>query len=409
MIDLNKFNSTAYEIEGVYCYNFKLVTLYDKVYIFGGGGNHGVLIQKGSAVSMFYKIANGVNDAFLIPCSSGTSKPDCALCPEGTYDAGNNVCTPCPAGTYSKILGAVSIFQCTFCPHGWYNDVTGATFCKQCSINFFCSIGATKELVYYENLVNYSSNQPAAYQGRSDEVTFITYLIESVAMSIAIFIFIVSCFYSPLKKHLKSFDLMDVNHPTEVDKPIYRLENSTGGIFSIIFMAASCYLISSLVLSYFIDNIVETKTLVPSIIYQQTIGSPEVSITFSLFSYGGNCINNNQQGICSSGVFINEKSLSYSKRSLSCMLSNSSTSPKICALNVIYQNLFINFSSSVTIQILETNSFAEYISINVTSDSSIPEQISNIFVLFQPDLNLVFRGKNPSVLTLDVTPSVLII
>jgi hypothetical protein len=145
------------------------------------------------------------------------------------------------------------------------------------------------------------------------------------------------------------------------------------------------------------DNIREISTLIPLILASDSIQTPQLSIAVELFNYGDSC---------SSKLSITETALSYTNRTTN-MLFNSSSSNMICQITAEYSNVQINTTSFIDISLNEQFSYAAFIHVSVSSPSAVPNYNSSLsFFISTDDNSKVFKGSQPTILALRVTPCV---
>ena len=184
-------------------------------------------------------------------------------------------------------------------------------------------------------------------------------------------------------------------------------KTSIGAIFSLFFISGAFLLILSVFLSYGIDNIQETKTLVPSILSSYNITSPNVKVFVWFYIYGGVCVDENNN--CLASIYIQESGISYFSKKTACQL-NYVSGQKVCQVEIDYTNLYVPFAGSINIENYEYSGYAGLITVNITSVSSIPGETSSIsYSLYPTDASSVFKGVNPSIFPILITPSVLFI
>lgn len=77
-----------------------------------------------------------------------------------------------------------------------------------------------------------------------------------------------------------------------------------------------------------------------------------------------------------------------------------------CEVSITCLNCELRSDGSLTVELTETNSYATSIRVNVTVSSSIPDEYSSLDLIFYPSDNTVFMGNEPSVIELQMTPSI---
>jgi hypothetical protein len=203
------------------------------------------------------------------PCSAGTyqvSSGKCEFCPQGTYnsDVGASQCVKCPKGTASKRLGNSSIRQCYPCSENFYTPVEGTSRCLMCPNGYSCSIGNSEPQASKSRVESIKSMQPKSYSSTNTDVN---QLILTVQVNIAVICVLVSCFYCVANKQnlFAKIDLYKKLHNHVVDEPMYRRATGLGGLFTVMFVLIALFFIFSALITFSLENIEETKALVPMV------------------------------------------------------------------------------------------------------------------------------------------------
>jgi hypothetical protein len=151
------------------------------------------------------------------------------------------------------------------------------------------------------------------------------------------------------------------------------------------------------ILLYTMNNITETKALIPLILTSDIIKSPTLSISINLYNYGDSC---------SSALLVTENSLIYQNRTTS-MGFIADSSNTTCQITAEYTSIQINSNSFVDISLDESFSYAAYINFSVSSPSAVPNYNSSVsYFVSTNDKTKVFKGPQPTILTILVTPTV---
>jgi hypothetical protein len=132
-----------------------------------------------------------------------------------------------------------------------------------------CSIASECESENEENVKLFISVQPELYE-KDDDILASSSFYFNICCGIAsliLILFLISSHNS--KKLLASLDLYSLNHNYEVGKAMYIRKTLLGGLFSIIFIFISLSLVFSSTITFILDNIVETQTLVPLVTIEQ--------------------------------------------------------------------------------------------------------------------------------------------
>ena len=81
---------------------------------------------------------------------------------------------------------------------------------------------------------------------------------------------VVLCIRS-LRNKIELFDLYTKEHSDELLKPIILQKTFIGGLFSLIFLGAAIFVIGSTIMAYMMDNIIETKALMPVLVLLNSV------------------------------------------------------------------------------------------------------------------------------------------
>jgi hypothetical protein len=264
-------------------YNYFGASAYykNKIYIHGGGYSFGYLplqsiVKNDLIVINLNENCEGSNDVCISDCSKGTyfNNGDCNLCPKGSYSnkLGSTSCDMCSAGYFSDIIGAETSKACKPCPNGYFNTQEGQSFCLKCPSDSICSLDEARP----ENSSDLTSNvsiQPSLLDYQSDIVednSKIFYIIISMTLLLCM-PFVLT--YKNAHKLLSSIDIYSKHHNYKQGRPMKLKKTLIGGIFTIIFVFSSLGIIFNIFLAYSIDNIRETKALVPLAAIEQQYDS----------------------------------------------------------------------------------------------------------------------------------------
>ena len=369
----------------------------DSLYIIGGGCTIAGVEFGFLANNVLYKLTRSESDLVYLACSDGTIEPDCTPCPAGyVFQAG--ACVPCPPGTFSTVIASTSYNLCQHCMYGTYSSKGGATYCIDCPTGAYCPIGASLPTDRSQD-ISYQSIQPTVYIGRTTEISaLISYLWYSTLFIIG-FMIVVAVAYPKFFEKLQIVDILVNQHAQELNKPVVFKKTKIGGMFSLFFLLAAGIIGISSFLTYYFDNISENKSLVPVLLLENSVSADIVIVEVSFHVYGGKCV---QQSACHPNNVILDSDISYSARSISCMKTGTT-----CTILLKYSGFALPDDSLLQINMLEDYASAVSMSINVTSTSSIPKQVSSVFLSVSPGSNLlIFLGTSPTVVTYEFTPSV---
>lgn len=344
------------------------------------------------------------------PCSPGTymiSKGICEFCPKGTYNPnfGAVFCTKCPVGTSSKYIGNTSYFQCYPCNEDTYNPKEGASTCLECPSGFVCSIGNATPSVARQRVEGSLSNQPLSYNGSKDisEITsaFVTSMIVLGSVVVGIFIIL-----DPKKRwYFKKFDLFQKNHTHFIGEIMTIRARVLGGLFSVLFILIALIFILLAIIVYYEDNIQESKALVPLVTLEEEYDNVrqrqfngDITVELAFENYGGNCETGVSQ--CKADITVSDEKIEGVPKK-SCRLIE-----KICYVKWECNGCNVGTGASIRYEMQQRESYAETIVANVTSTSSIPNQISSIRQVISAEFDKVYRGSEVNHLYFEMTPSV---
>lgn len=403
-INLKSYDVGSIHDTGMHTYNHAACHLRDKIYVFGGGGTHGIS-AKISATSKLFSIFGTLNDSFTISCGPGSIEPDCKPCGQGSYyDESSKICIPCPPGTYSIEFGAASLLSCTLCSENSYSDTYGSIYCKECPLSSYCPIGSSSLNLsfstYSEVLL---SSQPSSYKANNSLIYQINDIAIFIFLGLSFFLLILLILIKFIRQNLKKLDLYSSSHNTLEKNPIIVRKTLLGGFFSFMFFIAAYFIVLIEILSYFKDNVVENKTLIPLVIEDKPIYSDYfiVKIEFSMF--GGSCKSIQDGG--SMKMFINEINMNFIEKSYT-VVPESDT--KKCVIEMLYRNFSITYEAYIYLEVRDYIAYARMISVNVETNSSIPKESSIIEQSIVPNNNNeVFNGNSYSEFFIKVTPSVI--
>lgn len=109
---------------------------------------------------------------------------------------------------------------------------------------------------------------------------------------------------------------------------------------------------------------------------------------------------------CSKLIIINEKNIKYTTRIIVCKVEKTAQG-KNCRISIDYTNFAISCESIIGVELHELYSFASFILVYASSDSSIPNEKSALQYFIEPDdKSTVFKGQISTEVTIKMTPSV---
>lgn len=278
------------------------VTFYRNfLYLHGGGSTLGVNLRRTIPTGSFFRVdlfsdcdPLDIQNCFW-KCSPGTyyDSTGCIPCPPGHF---NNFfdqieCFPCQVGTFYSKIGATSIDQCYPCNEGSYNNSTGQAYCIDCPSNTYCPAGST-EYSYFSLDFKDSSIQPNLIKSKTEETDEYSKIVQIALGVFGIGILVTFIIIMDRLKILCSFDLFDTLHNHILYIPMIRKQTKFGGIFGIIFIILALMIVIATVITFSIDNILETKTLVPLVVMEEKVSDfkTDMNITLTVMNYGGPCV-----------------------------------------------------------------------------------------------------------------------
>jgi hypothetical protein len=388
-----------------YCY-FK-----SSIYVHGGtstnGRKHRTSIS--TRTMLRFELNENCQDGCNYPCSPGTyfSGYACKICPAGTYqpDYGASSCIECPAGTASKKKGVVSSRQCFPCSKGTFASMPGSQICLSCISGLVCHVGSSYPLEKINEKEDLSSIQPKLYSSDAGMVAYATFII---AVLCSLFGLTMILLYKTKELNVIStlikVDLFDEKHNylTELtDEIMYLRKTPIGGLFSVLFLLAAVAFIVISVITFSLDNIVEQKALVPLVSLEEDYSQfkGDFNITTEFGSYGGQCTSEGNS--CHYEILDYIVGIQSSSLELVCYKYNSA-----CLVTLICKGCEIDPEVKILYLLSEYQSYAEYIKVNVTSSSSIPDEVSSIERTLFVSGDQIFRGPDASKLNFEMTSSV---
>ena len=349
-------------------------------------------------LSDMYRIVPEKLELPYILCSMGTYGSECMPCPQGTYTGslGSNECLKCPAGSYGLFHAATSIYMCFPCPYGSFGPGEGLIYCYQCAPDFFCPVGSsfttTNPFIFS---ATYPTQPPAyspvLYDPFNGNVYYIVYFS-------GIFILILYFLMPSMGKKIAKIDYFTSSHDQRLNMPIIMTKTPMGGAFTLIFIVFLLVFASQAVISYLYTNIQETKTLMPSVVLNETYITDEFVVSVEFLYYPGRCIGKSIGG-CSANLYTTFFEFSGIMK---CSVGSFNT----CIITFTCSNCQLTSDSFIRAKLCEHGSLATALRVNVSSFSSIPGYYSaESFFVMQYDGN-VFIGNTPTIFNFEVTRSV---
>jgi hypothetical protein len=249
----------------------------NKIYIHGGGYSFGSLpyrdIKKNNLIVInLNEDCEIISDSCIPECSKGTynNNGECEICPAGSYSdtIGAESCKLCPIGYFSDVKGADSSETCKLCTNGYFGVEAGQSRCYECPYNGICSYNS-QIMKYESSSPTLGSIQPKQYEYKQDTVDrYSNYFDLFMGLFCSITIVILLSFFK-YRRILTSLDLYSQAHNYEINKELYMRKTLIGGIATMIFFGTALSIIFKMTLAFYIDNIIETKALVPAVALEQ--------------------------------------------------------------------------------------------------------------------------------------------
>jgi hypothetical protein len=381
-----------------------------KLYIYGGSYSFSTQAIRNIPTNNFYIIhlnesCDSNKENCNWPCSKGTflnSDSVCEPCSPGTYteQEGSISCSKCPAGYYLPETSADTFNQCKLCDRGTYNPLEGQSFCKDCSYSTDCPIGSTIPISEQTNANSIISEHPDLYEESP------IYFIESKKSAWLLFSLVQVSFLILLisipksRKYLDRIDIFKEKHNYDIDSVMYRKRTLIGGIFTYISMSIILTIIIASSLSFSYENIEEYKNLVPNVALERNYDrfiAEKMMFEYTFRSYGGQCGDRDK---CIEKIEANSYNLVGNIEIIKCEKVQSD-----CYITVFCENCELRKAASIELILNEDRSFASDIRVKVSSSSSIPYETSSITTIIPNNGNYIYRGIEPSVIYLLMTPS----
>ena len=379
----------------LYVSGHSLVHYNKSIYMFGGCVSSSILFFKDCFSNILYKLDFEDSDNITLPCSRGMLEPSCEFCPVGSYMNTQQKCIPCGPGKYSKTVGAISTLSCIPCEYGTFNEKSISSNCKHCPGSSICYIGSSEPSYNIQDTVK-SSVQPKVFSKSYNDINVFT---GYAAIGVSFLGFLLFLGLHQFRNLLIKVDLFASQHSNDLNNPVIYRKTSIGGFFSLFFLAFCLATVPPMIDSYINNNIYEQKALVPLVTIEKTITSTFLIVTIDLHYYGGLCV---ESDACLNLISITDKEIKYKNRSISCK-----KLPNACSIKIAYTDCHIIDLAKISIISYEYESYCSIITVNVTSDSSIPSEISSVVINLKPESNYkVFKGNSPSQFFFDMTPSV---
>ncbi|CAG9320892.1 LZTR1_7 [Blepharisma stoltei] len=400
LINITNFETETIEYMEDSLFSHQSSYFIDKLYVYGGSLSINSIMPGRLVSSILYKIA--FNDSRIrYPCSPGSYKvgPECKICPVGTYSENYDApeCEKCPVGTYLDRPGAASANLCIPCKYGSYTNVTGAGLCKQCPAGMECEIGSTSPSIKMSTN-NEFNHQPEYYEGGTETVNKWVRFMEVLFSILSVILVLIAVSSGKLSSWVAKADIYDDKH-NEDNQPMYKRKTYIGGLFSLLTTLWAFFIVIQYILQQSYDNVIETKSLIPLLHLYQQAGkfSGDISVSLSLYNYGGTCVKN---GSCAAGLSLTWMNTNSDQTIMECEFFD-----KNCIVSTTCKNCEISTDASLVFNFTESSSYGSFFLVEVTADSAIPNEPSSYSVYAYPPKDKVMIGQNPNYVNFIMTPS----
>jgi hypothetical protein len=337
-------------------------------------------------------------------CSDGFYGDLCEMCPPGTYNYFSNsmTCQPCLPGTSSDDYALNNYAQCLPCEYGSYTENFGSKFCFDCANTIDCKFRTIlpKSREFIPSFVN---SQPSPFNDKvSDSENYIKTVQISVFSLIAL-LFLIYLLHNKLKLFL-IIDFFKERHKRKYFEEPSRTPH--GGLFTLSLILLIMMFIVTPLVSFFISNITEMKTLVPSFTLENSKFESDYAIfEITFYDYAGFCVFNGSK--CNDGI----KTYSHGVEA------DSYDGPhckqidiNICRITFYFKKISFDNSGSMNFTIIDSSIFATGLEAKAVFSTSIPGDYneSSIKFFIESEKNQVFNGPNPTIFYLKLIPTVLL-
>ncbi len=261
-------------------FNAGTVFYENKVYIYGGQADfNGLpLANKPRNDLIVIELSDDCRDETVFckeNCSSGSyfDGENCKSCPSGLFveSTGAKKCDLCPVDHFSDTIGADSYRFCKPCAARTYTSSKGQAVCKDCPGNRICSSRNESEIDLYKQMKT-PSNQPDLFSTREEDVSnYIKIFNLSIGLSSSILLILLLSF-SNTREFITNIDYYQLQHNYILNEYMVVKKTFIGGIATSVYVIIAVSIIFRMALSYGLDNIAETKALVPEVALEQEYG-----------------------------------------------------------------------------------------------------------------------------------------
>ena len=222
------------------------------------------------------ELDDGCEESFTFcasTCSKGTYFKDgeCIPCAKGSYsdEIGPGECKLCEAGYFSDTVGADNENFCKPCPYGTFNQKPGESRCYDCPYGSSCSLYEIETSELRSLNQNFTSFQPEIYKSNEETSSLYSHYFNVILSVFSSLTIIILLSFDKTRKLIPSFDIYQFNHNYETNKKMIKRKTLFGGVFTLIFISIASSIMFKTTLSLAIDNIHETKALVPLVALEE--------------------------------------------------------------------------------------------------------------------------------------------
>jgi hypothetical protein len=255
-----------------FTYNAASVYYKNKLYIQGGAASYGYLPMHDIPKNQLIVIEMD-DECDVLPglcektCSRGTYYADntCKSCPVGTFSdkIGSTECEKCRIGHYSDTKGADSIRFCKYCDSGFYTTEPGQSYCLACPSDGSCYEDGVQAILNSQISHEAISTQPELLENHETAVEQYTHYFNlTISVLSTIVILILFNFYRT-RRVIKNLDLYSIQHNYKENEKMIIRKTFLGGVSSLVLVIVGMSIVFSMTINQAINNILETKTLVP--------------------------------------------------------------------------------------------------------------------------------------------------
>lgn len=381
-------------------FNHKAVQLGDNFFVFGGcfSDNYNKISHVGT--NSLYQIVFEEDEGVELSCLNGNfSDEGCVPCGFG-YFFEDGQCLPCPEGTYLNLKGALSLAMCIPCPFGSFSKHPASTLCLNCPTGSYCPIGSNRMQDIIPTWPD-SSKQPPHLETQTEEITNLFFYMLYIGFSLLLSLFALFIWFPSMQSLLKKFDFFFDKHSRPLNQPVIMKKTTIGGICSLYFSLFVVFGVTTTVLSYTLDNVRESRSLIPRTVLEDEVKASIFKMKIVFYEYGGTCV---EQGECDKYGNFTEQNMKFDHKTKKCSLFEGN-----CQVFIEYKGLELKADSQIFVHMKEFRAFANAISVEISVTSSVPNKESSIYLQLRPkDKKTSFKGVVASKIQCEMIPSVIL-